>query len=88
MREAAFVKQNIEKWQGFEAQLGKSKKTDADQLAAIFVQLTDDLSFSKTQIDFGIPPSLSHSLASLASLCPSRGVLEPFLLPLSSLWMN
>ena len=48
MREAAFVKQNVEKWQQFEASLQK-KIMDADQLASIFIQLTDDLAFSRTQ---------------------------------------
>lgn len=49
MREAAFVKQNIEKWQEFEALLKQPNKIDADKLASIFIQLTDDLSFSRTQ---------------------------------------
>lgn len=49
MREAAFVKQNIDKWQSFETLLQSSKKVDADQLASMFIQLTDDLAFSRTQ---------------------------------------
>ncbi len=48
MREAAFVKQNVEKWQHFESCLQKNR-IDADELAALFIQLTDDLSFSRTQ---------------------------------------
>ncbi len=48
MREAAFVKQNVEKWQHFEMCLQKNH-IDADELAALFIQLTDDLSFSRTQ---------------------------------------
>ncbi len=48
MREAAFVKQNKEKWALFEALLARKDGTNPDQLADLFVQITDDLSFART----------------------------------------
>ncbi|MBS1537533.1 MAG: stage II sporulation protein M [Bacteroidetes bacterium] len=48
MREAAFVKQNKEKWQLFETLLAQKGGTNPDHLADLFVQLTDDLSFART----------------------------------------
>lgn len=47
MRETNFIQQNREKWQEFERLLdGESK--DAEKLNELFVQVTDDLSFSRT----------------------------------------
>ena len=48
MREAAFVKLNQKRWLEFEKQLN-SGKAQPDMLAEIFIQLTDDLSFARTQ---------------------------------------
>ncbi|TRX61224.1 stage II sporulation protein M [Fulvivirga sp. M361] len=49
MKEAAFVKQNLQRWQEFEKSLEKENTLGPDQLAEIFIQITDDLSFSRTQ---------------------------------------
>ena len=46
MREAQFLKQNAEKWQQFEDELTSTQNTDL--LADRFVELTDDLAYSKT----------------------------------------
>lgn len=46
MREAAFIKQNKEKWNEIEAK-GYSNP-DADDLADNFIELTDDLSYART----------------------------------------
>lgn len=46
MREAQFLKQNADKWKQFEAELNETH--NADELADRFVELTDDLSYSKT----------------------------------------
>jgi uncharacterized membrane protein SpoIIM required for sporulation len=47
MRETQFIKQNQEKWAEFEEALdGKAK--NADRLRDLFVQITDDLSYSRT----------------------------------------
>ena len=48
MRESAFVKANISKWEEFERLIATNEKKDPDQLADLFVQLTDDLSYAKT----------------------------------------
>lgn len=48
MREAAFVKLNQKRWLEFESKLN-SGIPQPDMLAEIFIQLTDDLSFARTQ---------------------------------------
>lgn len=64
MREAAFVKQNYTKWQEFEKALNDGVAVKPDHLADLFIQITDDLSFSRTQY----PKSeTTHYLNSLAS---------------------
>jgi uncharacterized membrane protein SpoIIM required for sporulation len=47
MRESKFVEQNKEKWAQFEKDL-KSKKRDPHLLRAHLIEITDDLSFSRT----------------------------------------
>ena len=47
MRETNFIKQNKEKWEEYEELLEKKSK-DPDKLNRLFVQLTDDLSYSRT----------------------------------------
>ncbi len=49
MREAAFVKQNLEKWEEFDKLLNQSNSTHPDRLADLYISLTDDLSFAQTQ---------------------------------------
>ncbi len=48
MREAAFIKQNHEKWEEFEKILAKSNP-NPDKLADLFIRITDDLAFAQTQ---------------------------------------
>lgn len=48
MKEITFLKQNANKWQEFEGLLNKKGAVDPDLLAELFIQLTDDLSYSKT----------------------------------------
>lgn len=47
MRETKFIQQNKEKWEEFERTLEKPH-ADPDQLNDLFVQITDDLSYSRT----------------------------------------
>ena len=47
MRETSFIKQNKEKWKEFESILEKKDK-DPDKLNDLFIQITDDLSYSRT----------------------------------------
>ena len=49
VREAAFVKRNQQRWQEIEQALTTKQRPHPDRLAEIFIQLTDDLSFSRTQ---------------------------------------
>ena len=48
MREALFVKNNINKWKEFENLLNKKKQVQPDRLADLFITVTDDLSFART----------------------------------------
>jgi uncharacterized membrane protein SpoIIM required for sporulation len=49
MREASFVSRNKARWQEFEKALQNPQQTPPDKLAELFIQITDDLSFSRTQ---------------------------------------
>ncbi|MEO1513886.1 MAG: stage II sporulation protein M [Bacteroidota bacterium] len=47
MRETSFIRQNKDKWKDFERTLS-SDRSDPDKLNDIFIQITDDLSYSRT----------------------------------------
>jgi len=48
LREVTFLKKNAEKWKEVEAFLNLKEKVNPDKLADLFIQLTDDLSYSRT----------------------------------------
>ena len=48
MKEITFLNQNADKWQQFELLITSKSNSDPDLMADLFVQLTDDLSYSKT----------------------------------------
>ena len=48
MREVTFLKKNAEKWKAIELFISTKKHNDPDLLADQFVELTDDLSYSRT----------------------------------------
>ncbi len=48
MKEITFLKQNAEKWQEFETFISAKGGSNPDLMADLFIQLTDDLSYSKT----------------------------------------
>jgi uncharacterized membrane protein SpoIIM required for sporulation len=48
MREAAFIKQNREKWKHFEGLLNGNGKQNPDKLSDLFIQVTDDLAYART----------------------------------------
>ena len=48
MREAAFVRQNKEKWIAFERAINLEAKTNPDELANGYIQLTNDLAYAQT----------------------------------------
>jgi uncharacterized membrane protein SpoIIM required for sporulation len=49
MKEAAFVKQNKARWEEFERTVKHQHEAPPDKLAELFIQVTDDLSFSRTR---------------------------------------
>ncbi|MDD3077929.1 MAG: stage II sporulation protein M [Paludibacter sp.] len=48
MREVAFIKQNKAKWIEFEQSLGSKEKQNPDEMAEMYIQLLNDLSYSQT----------------------------------------
>ena len=48
MREVTFLKKNAEKWKEVETFLASKENVNPDKLADLFIQLTDDLSYSRT----------------------------------------
>src|SRR5690349_6615284 len=48
MREALFIKKNTPRWQQFESLVVSHSGTNPDTLADLFIQLTDDLSYART----------------------------------------
>jgi len=48
MREAAFVKQNKDKWLKFENVLSNKTIIDPDELSNLYIEITDHLSYAKT----------------------------------------
>lgn len=49
MQEVAFLRQNADKWKQFETLLRQEgRRADPDRLAALFIEVTDDLSYART----------------------------------------
>ncbi|MBC8144164.1 MAG: stage II sporulation protein M [bacterium] len=48
MREAAFQRQNSERWKHFEALLKERRDVDPDRLAELYVHVIDDLAYART----------------------------------------
>jgi uncharacterized membrane protein SpoIIM required for sporulation len=63
LKEITFLKQNAEKWQKFESMLDNGGRADADLMADLFIQLTDDLSYSKTHYPKAKTTQYLNSLA-------------------------
>jgi hypothetical protein len=64
MKEEAFVRQNLKRWKEFESAVGESAEIHPDKLADLFIQVTDDLSFSRTQFPESETTQYLNSLAS------------------------
>lgn len=62
MREITFVKKNIDKWERFENLL-KKKRPNPDQLANLFIEITDDLAYARTYYPKGKTTSYLNNLA-------------------------
>ena len=48
MREVAFLRKNMPKWEEFERLLHTNSKTSADVLAELYIELTNDLAFAQS----------------------------------------
>jgi uncharacterized membrane protein SpoIIM required for sporulation len=62
MRETTFVKKNIDKWEKFENLL-KKKRPNPDQLANLFIDITDDLAYARTNYPRGKTTAYLNNLA-------------------------
>ncbi len=61
MREVAFIRENAEKWERFEALL-REEDADPDELADLYVALTDDLAYARTHFPDGEAVSYLNDL--------------------------
>ncbi|AUC77913.1 hypothetical protein CW736_00145 [Nonlabens sp. MB-3u-79] len=66
MREAAFVKQNKEKWIAFERALDANIKINPDHLSDLYIHLTNDLAYAQTYYENSNTLKYLNSLASQA----------------------
>lgn len=48
MREVVFIKQNTDKWKHFEEMLQSKDRNNPDEIASLYIQLIDDLSYART----------------------------------------
>src|SRR5436190_15941216 len=64
MREIAFIKQNKEKWLEFEQALSSKSKKNPDDLASLYIQLMNDLSYAQTYYPKSKTTSYLNHLAS------------------------
>jgi uncharacterized membrane protein SpoIIM required for sporulation len=64
MRESAFIQRNKPRWEEFEKAMNGQQKASPDKLAELFIQITDDLSFSRTQYPKSRTTSYLNALAS------------------------
>ncbi len=66
MREAAFAKQNKDKWLQFESVLRNNIPMDPDKLSALYVEVTDHLSYAQTFYPNSNTLNYLNSLSALA----------------------
>ncbi len=66
MKEITFLKQNADKWQEFESILSLKTGANPDLVADLFIQLTDDLSYARTNYPKSKTTNYLNSLASKA----------------------
>lgn len=66
MREAAFVKQNKDKWATFENALNNKEQIQPDKLSDLYIEITDHLSYAKTFYQGSNTQIYLNSLASIA----------------------
>ncbi len=66
MREAAFVKQNKNKWTQFEQLLNNKKSISPGPISALYLEITDDLSYAKTFYPGSNTATYLNGLAAIA----------------------
>ena len=64
MREAAFLKINSEKWSKYESIIISHQSSSPDQLADLYIEITDDLSYARTYYPESKTEQYLNSLAS------------------------
>jgi len=64
MRESAFIQRNKPRWEEFEKIVKDQQHAAPDKLAELFIQVTDDLSFARTQYPKSRVTQYLNSLAS------------------------
>ena len=64
MKEITFLKQNSEKWEEYETSLDKKELENPAKVAEMFVELTDDFSYSKSNFTGSKTTSYLNSLTS------------------------
>jgi uncharacterized membrane protein SpoIIM required for sporulation len=64
MRESAFIQRNKPRWEEFEKIVKNQQQAAPDKLAELFIQVTDDLSFARTQYPKSRVTQYLNSLAS------------------------
>lgn len=77
MREAAFVKQNKDKWQRFESALQNNALVSPGELSALYLEVTDHLSYAQTFYPNSNTLKYLNSLASRAHQKIYRNKKEP-----------
>ena len=68
MKEAAFIKQNKKRGEEFEKIVRQPKQAPPDRLAELFIQVTDDLSFARTQYPQSRTTQYLNGLAGMVHL--------------------
>jgi uncharacterized membrane protein SpoIIM required for sporulation len=64
MRESAFIQRNKPRWEEFEKIVKDQQQAPPDRLAELFIQVTDDLSFARTQYPNSRTTQYLNALAS------------------------
>ncbi len=63
MKEITFLKQNAEKWEAYEASLEKKEAEHPAKVAEMFIELTDDYSYAKSNFESSKTTKYLNSLA-------------------------
>ncbi len=64
MKEVVFVRQNTEKWKRYELSLQNLNQQTPDQLASMYIDITNDLSFARTHYPQSSVPAYLNNLSS------------------------